>query len=104
MFLQDRQKYNVSPESLEKRSANAYKKYDSRDGFSPERVNITLLCRNPTRVRIDYDILPELVHSYNHSIHHALGFEPAKVTTDDEPKLYKRLYHSNIDPQFSFAA
>ncbi|GFR11901.1 uncharacterized protein TNCT_279381 [Trichonephila clavata] len=31
------------------RSANAYKKYGSKDGFSPERVNITLLCRKPTR-------------------------------------------------------
>ncbi|GFU97752.1 putative uncharacterized transposon-derived protein F54H12.3 [Trichonephila clavipes] len=51
-----------------------------------------------------YDILPELVHSYNHSIHRAHGFEPTKLTTDDEPELYKRLYHSNVDPQFSFTA
>ncbi|GFU87493.1 uncharacterized transposon-derived protein F54H12.3 [Trichonephila clavipes] len=35
-----------------------------------------------------YDILPELVHSYNHSIHRAHGFEPTKLTTDDEPELY----------------
>ncbi|GFX76237.1 chromo domain-containing protein [Trichonephila clavipes] len=46
----------------------------------------------------------ELVHSYNHSIHRAHGFEPTKVTTDDEPELYKRLYHSNVDPQSSFTA
>ncbi|GFY21083.1 uncharacterized transposon-derived protein F54H12.3 [Trichonephila clavipes] len=51
-----------------------------------------------------YDILPELVHSYKHSIHRAHGFEPTKLTTDDEPELYKRLYHSNVDPQFSFTA
>ncbi|GFW62207.1 uncharacterized transposon-derived protein F54H12.3 [Trichonephila clavipes] len=51
-----------------------------------------------------YDILPELVHSYNHSIHRADGFEPTRLTTDDEPELYKRLYHSNVDPQFSFTA
>ncbi|GFV28685.1 chromo domain-containing protein [Trichonephila clavipes] len=31
------------------------------------------------------------------------GFEPAKVTTTDEPKLYKRLYHSSSNPQFRFA-
>ncbi|GFT88590.1 uncharacterized transposon-derived protein F54H12.3 [Trichonephila clavipes] len=51
-----------------------------------------------------YDILPELVHSYNHSIHRAHGFEPTKLTTDDELELYKHLYHSNVDPQFSFTA
>ncbi|GFU04883.1 chromo domain-containing protein [Trichonephila clavipes] len=49
-------------------------------------------------------ITPQLVHSYNHSIHRAHGFEPTKLTTDDEPELYKRLYHSNVDPQFSFTA
>ncbi|GFR16920.1 uncharacterized transposon-derived protein F54H12.3 [Trichonephila clavata] len=51
-----------------------------------------------------YDILPALVDSYNHSIHSAHGFEPAKVTTADEPELYKRLYHSSSNPQFCFAA
>ncbi|GFQ81655.1 putative uncharacterized transposon-derived protein F54H12.3 [Trichonephila clavata] len=50
-----------------------------------------------------YYILPELVDSYNHSIHSAHGFEPAKVTTADEPELYKRLYHSSSNPQFRFA-
>ncbi|GFX75493.1 chromo domain-containing protein [Trichonephila clavipes] len=33
----------------------------------------------------------------------AHGFEPAKVTTADEPELYKRLYHSSSKPQFRFA-
>ncbi|GFT25894.1 putative uncharacterized transposon-derived protein F54H12.3 [Trichonephila clavipes] len=50
-----------------------------------------------------YDILPVLVDSYNHSIHSAHGFEPAKVTTADEPELYKRSYHSSSNPQFRFA-
>ncbi|GFY22827.1 uncharacterized transposon-derived protein F54H12.3 [Trichonephila clavipes] len=34
----------------------------------------------------------------------AHGFESAKVTTADEPELYKRLYHSSSNPQFRFAA
>ncbi|GFX84893.1 uncharacterized transposon-derived protein F54H12.3 [Trichonephila clavipes] len=38
------------------------------------------------------------------SFHPSQGFEPTKLTTDDEPELYKRLYHSNVDPQFSFTA
>ncbi|GFV33561.1 putative uncharacterized transposon-derived protein F54H12.3 [Trichonephila clavipes] len=50
-----------------------------------------------------YEILPALGDSYNHSIHSAHGFEPAKVTTADEPELYKRLYHSSSNPQFRFA-
>ncbi|GFQ65037.1 putative uncharacterized transposon-derived protein F54H12.3 [Trichonephila clavata] len=66
-----------------------------------ERLHRAFTYRNSYKY---YDILPELVHSYNHSIHRAHGFEPAQVTTDDEPELYKRLYHSNVDPQFSFAA
>ncbi|GFQ69351.1 uncharacterized transposon-derived protein F54H12.3 [Trichonephila clavata] len=66
-----------------------------------ERLHRAFTYRNSYKY---YDILPKLVHSYNHSIHRAHGFEPAQVTTDDEPELYKRLYHSNVDPQFSFAA
>ncbi|GFX40266.1 uncharacterized transposon-derived protein F54H12.3 [Trichonephila clavipes] len=58
----------------------------------------------PIVIPINIDILPELVHSYNQSIHRAHGFESTKLTTDDEPELYKRLYHSNVDPQFSFTA
>ncbi|XP_054714661.1 uncharacterized protein LOC129231001 [Uloborus diversus] len=50
-----------------------------------------------------YDVLPALVDSYNHSIHSAHGFAPFKVTVDDEPKLYKRLYSYSSLPQFRFA-
>ncbi|GFX69194.1 uncharacterized protein TNCV_3563701 [Trichonephila clavipes] len=66
-----------------------------------ERLYRTFTYRNSYKY---YDILPEVVHSYNHSIHRTHGFEPTNLTTDDEPELYKHLYHSNADPQFSFTA
>ena len=40
------------------------------------------------------DVLPALVHSYNHSVHRAIGREPASVRAKHEQEIARRLYGS----------
>ena len=64
-----------------------------------ERFNRTLktkmyryFTRNDTKRYID--VLPDLLHSYNHSKHRTIGMAPAQVTKADESKLWHRVYGS----------
>lgn len=50
-----------------------------------------------------YDVLQSLVDSYNNSIHSSHGFAPAKITHDDEPTIYQRLYQYQTFSKFRFA-
>ena len=38
------------------------------------------------------DTLPDLVYSYNHTIHHSIKRKPADVTTDNEKQVWHTLY------------
>jgi hypothetical protein len=38
------------------------------------------------------DILPDIVHSYNNTIHKTLGVPPAKITANNSDALFYRLY------------
>lgn len=38
------------------------------------------------------DVLPDLIHAYNHSRHRSIGMAPAEVTSDNEDTVRSRLY------------
>ena len=38
------------------------------------------------------DVLPDLVHSYNHSVHRSIKMKPAQVSADNEKRLWHTLY------------
>ena len=38
------------------------------------------------------DMLPDLVYSYNHSVHRSIKTKPAEVTTENEKKVWHTLY------------
>ena len=38
------------------------------------------------------DLLPDLVHSYNHSVHRSIKMKPAQVTADNEKQVWHTLY------------
>ena len=39
-----------------------------------------------------YDVLPQLVHSYNNTYHKSIGGSPAQVTPENSEILFHRLY------------
>ena len=62
-----------------------------------ERFNRTLKTKmfrwfeeNDTKRYID--VLPELLHSYNHSRHRTIGMRPVDVTKANERKIFNRMY------------
>jgi len=67
-----------------------------------ERFNRTLktrmwryLTHNNTKRYID--VLDDLVHSYNNTIHRTIGIEPSKVNETNQDKIWKRMY-ANAKP------
>ena len=42
------------------------------------------------------DVLDDLVHAYNHSVHRSIQVTPASVTKKQEPKIAERLYGSKV--------
>ncbi len=38
------------------------------------------------------DMLPNLIYSYNHSVHHSIKTEPAEVTVENKKKVWHTLY------------
>ena len=43
------------------------------------------------------DMLPDLVYSYNHSVHRSIKTTPADVTADNEKQVWRTLYDHNDD-------
>ena len=43
------------------------------------------------------DVLPDLIYSYNHSIHRSIKEKPANVTTENEDKIWDVLYGDIIN-------
>ena len=43
------------------------------------------------------DMLPDLVYSYNHSVHRSIKTRPADVTADNEKQVWRTLYDHNDD-------
>lgn len=41
------------------------------------------------------DILQEIVHSYNHSVHSSLGIRPVDVTSENQEALWQQQYNSD---------
>ena len=63
-----------------------------------ERVNRTLKIRmfryftlKGTRKYID--VLNDMVHSYNHSVHRSIGMAPADVKDEHQKQIFKKLYN-----------
>ena len=42
-------------------------------------------------------MLPDLVYSYNHSVHRSIKTRPADVTADNEKQVWRSLYDHNDD-------
>ena len=62
-----------------------------------ERFNRTLKTRmwtyfSATNSRQFLKVLPELVDSYNHSLHRTIGMKPIDVTKDLETELFAKVY------------
>ena len=38
------------------------------------------------------EVLPDLLHSYNHSLHRTIGMNPADVKQEHEKKIWNRVY------------
>ena len=62
-----------------------------------ERFNRTLKARmfkyfTAKGTRRYIDVLPQLVDSYNHSIHRTLGISPVEVSRENEQELFARIY------------
>ena len=62
-----------------------------------ERLNRTLKTKMwkyfTHRETITYvDVLPDMVASYNHTVHRTIGIPPAEVTWDNQTTVSKRLY------------
>ena len=38
------------------------------------------------------DMLPDLVYSYNHTVHHSIKMEPPNVTVQNKKKVWHTLY------------
>ena len=50
-------------------------------------------------------MLPDLVYSYNHSVHRSIKTKPADVTTEKEKQVWHTLYddHSTVkQPKYKF--
>jgi len=63
-----------------------------------ERYNRTLRSRmwryfTATKQQRYIDVLPQLVHSYNHSKHSSIGIEPANVTVMNGETVWRKLYN-----------
>ena len=43
------------------------------------------------------DVLPDLVYSYNHSVHRSIKMKPTDVTADNEKQVWRTLYDHNDD-------
>ena len=48
------------------------------------------------------DMLPDLVFSYNHSIHRSIKTKPADVTVENEKKVWHTLYEHNVHKNIKY--
>lgn len=67
-----------------------------------ERLNRTIKSRmfrhfTATQSERFVEVLPDLIHSYNHSHHRSIGMSPADVTGNDEKRIWKEAYLSKMN-------
>lgn len=58
------------------------------------------MTRNNTRKWLD--VLPDLIHAYNHSIHGATGYRPVDITFKNEKEVWEHLYADEFPLKASF--
>jgi transposase InsO family protein len=85
---------------MKEKDINLYNTYNETKASIVERLIRTLKTRmwryfTAKKTMRYIDMLPDLVHSYNHSVHRSIKTKPADVTVENEQKVWHTLYDSH---------
>ena len=86
---------------LEEGEIELYNTYNETKASIVERVIRTLKTKmwryfTAKKTMRYIDMLPDLVYSYNHSVHRSIKTEPVKVTIENEKRVWHTLYDHNL--------
>ena len=82
---------------MEEENIEFYNTYNETKASIVERLNRTLKTKmwryfTAKKTMRYIDVLPDLVYSYNHSVHRSIKMKPAQVTADNERQVWHTLY------------
>ena len=96
--------YNsVFQQFIKSQAIQHYSSYSDLKASIVERFNRTLknLMYKQFTLQGNYkwiNILPELLHKYNNSVHSTINMKPSEVTSSDEQKLISTVYYPRYQP------